>query len=294
MILAFKQDNQYDFRMSEERTVLTEHTINNANIVAAYDSKGASIYKNSWLMKKHLSREDHEACETVIQEFADNFYKHVASSSTTKDRSEKEQSFETKKRRHSTDPEEEEQQEPQGDRSVKPKVKIYPPLTENVIAFNEDFAQVYLDRDTTKAGAAEEFQEHKEKFIDFMERLYNNPKSLPSDLTECEKRSLWHVDPSKTFKEEEFYFYHKGKKPTMQEFRDAQHPTGYPIKIPIGLKKLTGNDDPSVIKAFTDILGSLTQASDRGDVDRSRHDFNSSSTLNILTVNFGDLTRNRD
>ena len=53
----------------------------------------------------------------------------------------------------------------------------------------------------------------------------------------------------------------------MEEFRKAQPVSGYPIKLPIGLKKLKTYDKPEVIQAFADILGSLMQPTDRSPVD---------------------------
>ena len=79
----------------------------------------------------------------------------------------------------------------------------------------------------------------------------------------------------------------------MEEFRKAQPVSGYPIKLPIGLKKLRAYDNPDVIQAFADILGSLMQPTDRSPVDHLKaHEFTSSMTLNMLTMNHGNLTRN--
>ena len=98
-----------------------------------------------------------------------------------------------------------------------------------------------------------------------------------------------HVDPNVHLKEEEFYFRHRGECPTMDEYRKAQPVSGYPIKLPLGLKKL----NPEVIRAFADILGSLMQPTDRPSVDYLKtHEFTSSLTINMLTMNHGNLTRN--
>ena len=69
--------------------------------------------------------------------------------------------------------------------------------------------------------------------------------------------------------------------------------SGYPIKLPLGLKKLRSQDDPEIIRAFADILGSLMQPTNRPPVDHLKtHEFTSSLTINMLTMNHGNLTRN--
>ena len=79
----------------------------------------------------------------------------------------------------------------------------------------------------------------------------------------------------------------------MDEYRKAQPVSGYPIKLPLGLKKLRSHDNPEVIRAFADILGSLMQPTDRLSVDHLKtHEFTSSLTINMLTMNHGNLTRN--
>ena len=45
----------------------------------------------------------------------------------------------------------------------------------------------------------------------------------------------------------------------MDEYRQAQPVSGYPIKLPLGLKKLRSHDDSEIIRAYADILGSLMQ-----------------------------------
>ena len=103
LILAFLKDQDYGTRLSEERTALTEQTIEAKNIVAAYEPDGTSMMSNNWIMKKLLSREDVEMCDTKIREFADAFFSHVNSDKYSKG---KDTSSETKKRRHSTDQDE--------------------------------------------------------------------------------------------------------------------------------------------------------------------------------------------
>ena len=102
-----------------------------------------------------------------------------------------------------------------------------------------------------------------------------------------------HVDPDVNLEEEEFYFHHRGELPSMEEFRKAQPASGYPIKLPLGLKKPRTYDKPAVIQAFADILRSLMQPTDRSPVDHLRaHEFTSSMMINMLTMNHGNLTRN--
>ena len=99
LILAFLKDQDYGIRLSEERTALTD-TIEERNIVAAFEPDGSLMASNKWIMKKHLDHEDFEMYDTKIREFADAFFKHVSS---TKRNKEKDTSSETKKRRRSTD-----------------------------------------------------------------------------------------------------------------------------------------------------------------------------------------------
>ena len=126
-----------------------------------------------------------------------------------------------------------------------------------------------------------------------MEKYNKDPRRAHPKLTECERASLAHVDPDVNLGEEEFYFRHRGECPTMDEYRKAQPVSGYPIKLPLGLKKLRSHDDPEIIRAFADILGSLMQPTDRPSVDHLKtHEFTSSLTINMLTMNHGNLTRN--
>ena len=60
LILAFLKDQNYDIRLSEERTALTEQTIEAKNTVAAFDPDGNIILSNNWIRKKNLGREDIE------------------------------------------------------------------------------------------------------------------------------------------------------------------------------------------------------------------------------------------
>ena len=68
LTLAFLKD-QDCIRLSEERTTLTEQTIEAKNIVAAYEPDGSTMMSNNWIMKKLLSREDVEMYDTKIREF---------------------------------------------------------------------------------------------------------------------------------------------------------------------------------------------------------------------------------
>ena len=95
------------------------------------------------------------------------------------------------------------------------------------------------------------------------------------------------MNPDANFDEDEFYFRHQHE-PRREEHRAPQDKSGYPIRLPIGLKRLK-----SLIKSFTDILGPLMQPTDRPYVDHlASHEFTSSLTLNMLTLNHGNLTTN--
>ena len=89
LILAFLKDQDYGIRLSEERTALTEQTIEAKNIVAAFDPDGIIIMINNWIMKKSLAREDVEMYNTKIHEFANAFFKYVNPDQQSKEQSEK-------------------------------------------------------------------------------------------------------------------------------------------------------------------------------------------------------------
>ena len=126
-----------------------------------------------------------------------------------------------------------------------------------------------------KKDAKEELEETKRNFLRFMEKYNKDPTRAHSKLTECEQASLAHVDPNVNVEEEEFYFHHRGEWPTMEEFRKAQPVSEFPIKLPVGLKKLKAYDKPEVIQAFAGVLGSLMQPTDRSPVDHLKaHEFN--------------------
>ena len=212
-------------------------------------------------MKKNRDQDDREMCESMITGFAEHFFlcveAHKESNKASMDQSEQEQSSETKKRRHSTD-QDEENMKTTDDRSVKSKVTVELLNPDNLAEFNQDFKNVNLDRDMSKPEAAE----IRKQFEQFMERYYADPSNVHPELNDCELRSLAHVDPGMNIKEHEFSFSHADEAPTMEEFREAQDPSGYPLRLPLGIKKLRCNDDPDLIKSFTDILGSLMQATD--------------------------------
>ena len=154
----------------------------------------------------------------------------------------------------------------------------------------DPYDQAYWGKGKGKKGkkgksiVEEELQETKENFIRFMEKYNRDPKRAHPKLTECERASLAHVDPNANLDEEEFYFHHREEWPSMDEFRKAQPVSGYPIKLPIGLKKLRAYDKPEVIQAFADILGSLMQPTDRPSVDQLKtHEFTPSLTINMLS-----------
>ena len=67
-----------------------------------------------------------------------------------------------------------------------------------------------------------------------MEKYNKDPRRAHPKLTECERASLAHVDPDVNLGEEEFYFRHRGE----CAVQEAQPESGYPIKLPLGLKKL--------------------------------------------------------
>ena len=89
LILAFLKDQDYDIRLSEERTALTEQTIEAKNIVAAFDPKGNIMMSNNWIMKKSLGHEDIEMYTSMIQEFADAFFKYVNNDQRNREKSRK-------------------------------------------------------------------------------------------------------------------------------------------------------------------------------------------------------------
>ena len=136
-------------------------------------------------------------------------------------------------------------------------------------------------------------EETKATLSHFMNKFNKDPRRAHPNLTECERASLAHVDPDVNLGEEEFYFPHQGQCPTIDEYKKAQPGSGYPIKLPLGLKKLRSHDDQEIIRAYADILGSLMQPTDRPPVDYlNMHEFTSSIAINTLTLNHGNLTRN--
>ena len=86
LILAFLKDQDYGIRLSEERTALTDKTIEARDIVAAFEPDGSLMASNKWIMKKHLSYEDYEMYDTKIREFADVFFKYVNSTKHSKEK----------------------------------------------------------------------------------------------------------------------------------------------------------------------------------------------------------------
>ena len=167
LILAFLKDQEYGIRLSEERTALTDKTIEARNMVAAFEPDGSLMASNKWIMKKHLDYEDFEMYDTKIREFADAFFTYVNS---TKHNKEKDTSSETKKRRHSTDQDstEGEMMEPSGERSVKPKVIVEYHNPENLEEFIQELKGTYLEIDMNKKDAEEELAGIKEELKRFM------------------------------------------------------------------------------------------------------------------------------
>ena len=86
LTLAFLKDQDYGIRLSEERTALTDKTIEARNIVAAFEPDGSLMASNKWIMKKHLSYEDYEMYDTKIREFADAFFNYVNSTKHSKEK----------------------------------------------------------------------------------------------------------------------------------------------------------------------------------------------------------------
>ena len=183
LILAFTQDNQCNIRITEERTALSEHTIDPC------DTDGQPLMHSHWIMKKNLDHEDREQRESKIQEFAEHFFKHtdkgISRDKRDKYQPEQEQPSETKKRRRSTD-HDEESMSAREDRSV--KVIVEPPHLANVAEFNREFRN-YLDRELSKTDAAKELAQIQQSFTEFMERYRTDRKRTHPDLTDCELRS---------------------------------------------------------------------------------------------------------
>ena len=243
MILAFLKDQDYGIRLSEERTALTDKTIEARNIVAAFEPDGSLITSNKWIMKKHLSYEDYEMYDTKIREFADAFFNYVNS---TKHSKEKDTS-------RDQDEAEEETMEPSGERSVKPKVIVEYHNSENLDEFIQELKGIYLETDLNKKDAEEELAETKANLSRCMNMFNKDPRRAHPNLTECERASLAHVDPDVNLGEEEFYFPHRGECPTIDEHKQAQPRSGYPIKLPLGLNAFfSPNDEKSreLIKTF--------------------------------------------
>ena len=188
LILGFLKDNEYGIRLSEERTALTDQTIEARNIIAAFEPDSTLMASNKWIMKKQRDHEDYEMYDTKIREFADAFFKHVNSTK------EKETSSEAKKRRHSTDQDEveEETMEPSGERSVKPRVIVEYHNPENIDEFIQELKGTYLDTDMNKKDAKEELEETKATLSRFMNKFNKNPRKAHPNLTECE-RAHWHM-----------------------------------------------------------------------------------------------------
>ena len=292
LILAFDQDNDYNLHSTGERIILTEKTIQSSNIVAMFDGDGEMIMQNTRILKTCMSKDDKEAVDTTIPEFAANFYHWI---STTKDDSghdSREQS-ENKKRRHSGGHEDEDMQSTD-DRSVKPKVSILDFLIQDEVEnFHNDFNQEYFSRSISKTEARAEFLKFSDQFKHLMASFKKNPDGLKDKLSEGKLRSLRHVDPKANFPELEFYYESSDTNPTIEEFRAAQSKSGYPIMLPLGIKKLQYDTSKEVIKKYTDILGSIFTRTDGPEIDYLKpREYTSGTHLNLLTVNHGNLSRN--
>ena len=134
---------------------------------------------NYWIMKKNLDKEDLEQYVTKIQEFAQDFFRHVNASKSDKDQSQKNASTETKKRRHSTDRNDDDElrMEPARERVVKHRVTMEHLNPDKLAEFNEEFQQVHLNRDMSKTEAGEELKITKTSFKEFMQRYEQDPQN---------------------------------------------------------------------------------------------------------------------
>ena len=146
-----------------------------------------------------------------------------------------------------------------------------------------------LNRDMSKTEAEEEIKTTKASFKDFVQRCEQDPQNVHKDLNQCEIDSLKLVDPDAHVDEEVLYSRHRSNKPSMAEYRDAQPASGYPTRLPLGLKSLRTQDDPEVIKTYTDIL----QATEGPVMDKFQaSDCYFSMTVDTLTMNHGNFARN--
>ena len=57
---------------------------------------------------------------------------------------------------------------------------------DNLTKFNEEFQQVYPDREMSTTEAEEELWITKESFKDFTQRYEKNPQKVHKDLNHCE------------------------------------------------------------------------------------------------------------
>ena len=232
MILAFVKNNPYAFRLSEERTVLTERTINTSDIIAAFGAEGQILQFSYQILRKHFSKEDKESTRPRSRSSL-NTSSHT-SMPTRQPRT-------NQRRSHASRPESDGIPRINMKKKKKRKWNLRKVILElhnpdNLSRFIQKFAEVTLDRDMTKIGAAEELKTIQENFREFMPRYNVNPRNVHPDVNETEQRSLAHVNPDANFDEEEFYFHHQHEKPTREERRAAQDKSGYPIRLPIGLK----------------------------------------------------------
>ena len=90
---------------------------------------------------------------------------------------------------------------------------------------------------------------------------------------------LAHVE---IIQENDFYYQQEHPLPTIEQFMANQTKSEYPICLFV-----------DVTRAFANILGRLTQASDRPHVEHDEnYNFASSMQINVLTMNHGNLTKN--
>ena len=292
LILAFDQNNEYNLHLSGERIILTDRTIHTNNIVAMFGGDGEMIMQNNLILKTWLSRDEKETVDMTIPEFATHFFQWIRTTKDETGHDGREQS-EKKKRRHSSGHADEDMQSTE-DRSVRPKVSILDFLIQDdVESFHDDFNKEDFNRSTTKEEAPEEFLKVRSQFQHLMTSFKKNPDSLKEKLSEGEMRSLRHVDPKANFPELEFFYESSDTHPTLEEFRRAQSKSGYPIMLPLGIKKLRYDTPDKVIKKYTDILVSIFTRTDGPEIDYLKpREYSSGNHLNVLTVNHGNLSRN--
>ena len=296
IILGFTMSNHCNIRLVDIRTGLTEDTIPPANIIASYDSSGDNIQQNHWMMKKNLDVNDCERYEKRIAEFADAFFQKMNPEETPRSEESSERNEgENKRRRHEEEQsKEDDQMEDDLKKKYDTKVEIIFQNEQNIKDFIEEFQKEYIDKIMSKEEAINEMNDIRKRFEDFMKEYESDPTRLRDEFSEAQIRSLRHVDPEANFPEVEHYYESRNPKaPTLEEFHQEQHSSGYPIRLPVSIKSLRTSDSVETIKAHTDILRSLTQSHQKPEGEKSDPEgFHTTRTLNVLTMNHGNYTKN--